>query len=219
MSRPAPPVQSQMLAHALPMMSAQMRAWVAEAHAFYVRQFKGKRDSPEQKELAAGINAAVDQAVAHAMQLSPDSLRITCTRGCSHCCKTNVTVTRAEAHLLLTYAGHQGVAVDWERVRRQSAHAGPVRWKVQPVEDRACVFLDAASGECRVYEHRPTGCRKYFVITPPGDCDNIAHPGGRVLHFVAQEAELIYSAALTALPGASMPIMLLAAQREGAAAP
>jgi len=31
-----------------------------------------------------------------------------------------------------------------------------------------CVFLDTATGKCRIYQHRPLGCRLYPLVYVPG---------------------------------------------------
>jgi hypothetical protein len=73
------------------------------------------------------------------------------------------------------------------------------------------VLLDD-SGNCEVYEHRPTACRKYLVVDTPKWCDTVKHPGARVGILSSPGAEVIAVAALMAFPGAGpLPDMLLAA--------
>lgn len=205
---------SSMLAQAWVKMSEEERAHVARMHDHYVREFDNVREARNQEGLALGTASLVDDAIEHTKATQPgNALRVRCAKGCAHCCRINVTITRAEARLLLMSAAETGVDIEWPRVVRQSFARGLRGWSGLPVADRECVFLGAA-GECRVYDERPVACRKHFAVTEPELCDTVAHPGGKVGHFVSIEAEVVASAALVALPSGPMPLMLLAARAE-----
>lgn len=87
-----------------------------------------------------------------------------CRRGCSHCCRMPVAITRTEAELLANASGRliaYGVAtarpftgaggIDLEAI--ESASQQLERWPV----GSACPFL--RNGECSVYDARPVACR------------------------------------------------------------
>lgn len=204
-------IGTQMLAEGWQRMTRTERNIIGQMHDHFVEQFRQHRDSDNQEGLAHTINGLVDEAVERGKAAQPAlAAQVKCKRGCSACCYQNVSITLPEAHLLVIAAEESG-GVDWDRVLRQAEYPGLAGWRKMPPDLRACVFL-GAEGECRVYEHRPTACRKHMVITDPADCDTIARPGTQVGQFVSQEAEVLASAALWALPWGSMPRMLLRAR-------
>ena len=163
------------------------------------------------ESIAAGVHELIDEQISHLLAAEPLASRVVCRRGCSHCCYLWVTIDRHEAVLLLRAADALGIALDWDRIGRQAA-TDLRTWRDLPHPDKACVFL-GTEGECRVYEHRPNGCRKYQVVDDPDLCDTAKHPGGEVGQLVSGPAEAIASAALVAFPGAtSMARMLLRAK-------
>ncbi len=53
--------------------------------------------------------------------------------------------------------------------REEFAVRGPDGvWRLRNV-DGHCVFLDPSTGRCRVYPHRPMGCRLYPLVYVPGE--------------------------------------------------
>ena len=195
--------------------SPAQRAVLSEALAHYRDEFAGfeRRSDINSESIAFSIHAVVDEHIEQLFREDPNSHRIVCARGCSHCCHLWVTIDRHEAALLLTIAREQGIEIDWPRAERQAA-ARPSTWADLSHADRACVFL-GNMGECRVYEHRPNACRKYHAVDDASLCDTDKFPGGRVGTLVSAMAEVLASAALVAFPGAtSMSRMLLKAGRQ-----
>jgi uncharacterized protein len=211
-------VQTPALVQMWPRMSERERTYTGEAHKYYERELKRVAEvaGPERERIAATEHGLVDDDVTQHLARHPRTGEISCRRGCSHCCHQNVTITEPEAALLLKVTEGDGIPLDWDRVERQAAPSsnGLLAWRALPVEDRGCVFLDEASGECRVYEHRPTGCRKYFVIGNPEHCDIDRHPGKQVLVFAIPPAEIVASAALLVFEHGSLPRMLLKARKR-----
>jgi Fe-S-cluster containining protein len=199
---------SQAVQSAWPRMTPDEQALVMDMHAHYEREFREhKRTGAQPEGLAAGIHDVVDQMVEHLMQTAPKAPEVKCRRFCSHCCHVNVTITREEALLLHHAASEAGITLDRDKLARQAkrTHAD---WRELDDADRGCVFLDQMGG-CRVYEHRPSACRKYHVISDPDLCDMKKYPDGDVLNFVSIPAEIVQSAALTVFEAGNMAAMLL----------
>lgn len=152
--------------------------------------------------VAAGVLDAADQMVHDTMTRNPNARDVKCRKGCDHCCHLDVTISRAEAALLVMVAHDEDIAIDQERLRRQLPGV-----RALPREDRACVFLK--DGACSVYEMRPTACRKLLVVSDPDKCDTIKHPGGLQGRLPTPEAEVLWSVLMTRDKGGSMPAMLL----------
>lgn len=217
MKRKAVPmlVQSQHLVTAWPAMSTRERSVAAAMHQHYEREFTRLRDTPNQEGLAAGLGQQVDEAMEHLQRMQPaQAAQVPCRRGCAACCHQHVTITKPEALLLLHYAQAEQVPLDWQLVQRQAENASLARWHKQPREDWRCAFL-GADDTCMAYEYRPMVCRKHAVIGDAQQCDTEKNPGGRVLNFVSMEAEIVTSAALSALEWGTLPAMLL--KHKGAA--
>lgn len=184
------------------------REIVMEGYAYYAGVFQRALDVNWQPEgIAAGAHDQCDRAIVELMK-RPRADEVKCSRGCSACCYLHVDITEQEAKLLHHAAHEAGLAIDGERLEKQ---ANADTWEALPHADRACVFL-AADGTCGVYEHRPSSCRKYFVLSDPEHCDTVKFPGHKVLHFVSADAEISHSAALGVFRNGSMAAMLLETQ-------
>lgn len=190
--------------------SERDRTLIGEMHKFYEQSFalarKGGDFTPE--GLAAGIHEATDRAVNHMLATNEHAKRIACKKGCAECCHQQVTITRDEAELLALVVADTKLDVDRARLQRQAEHRGIKPYATMSHADQACVFL-GPENECRVYEHRPAACRKYFVADTAEWCDQKKHPKHRVIAITAIEAEVMFSAALATSDGAPMATMLL----------
>lgn len=113
---------------------------------------------------------------------------ITCTRGCAHCCYQAIFCTAPEAALI--YKEHralvegmlpaltaqaeaiEALAVHLERPEEITRGAEVMAKICVPWWERheACVFLDTATNDCRIYSARPVACRAYAVISDPVHC-------------------------------------------------
>jgi len=96
---------------------------------------------------------------------------LTCHKGCSACCHTQVSVNSDEAELLAHKVIHEGVNVDLQKLYIQgNVENNAGSWFKLPYEMRGCVFLDE-TGSCRVYEDRPAVCRTNNALSSPKNCD------------------------------------------------
>jgi Fe-S-cluster containining protein len=135
---------------------------------------------------------AMDEAVIDG--LAREAPPITCTKGCSACCKMLLLMTYGEA-LLVTQKMPEAVAKAWPGIEAQLAKADQVltREVFDPIENPDaleqastdwwrlqldCPFL--ADGLCSIYEHRPNACRQHFVLSPPERCA-VPEPDAEVL--------------------------------------
>ncbi|HAZ11622.1 MAG: hypothetical protein A2X86_18020 [Bdellovibrionales bacterium GWA2_49_15] len=123
---------------------------------------------------------AVDKSLEELFENPVVSNHVSCKKGCSGCCHTQVSVTRDEAALLAQFAQKKlKNKIDLSRLEKQ-ARAGDsaVDWYKLSHDDRRCTFLDK-NNECMAYEDRPSVCRTNNVFSPPILCDTrdgIEHP-------------------------------------------
>lgn len=90
----------------------------------------------------------------------------TCSRGCSHCCKIDVSITGFEAYYIQMKTGN----------RLNSK----ISLSFNNTSD--CPFLKKNS--CSIYQHRPFVCRAYHSLGNPIDCfnrNNIQYQYGTIL--------------------------------------
>ena len=191
------------------------RVLLGQMHQHYeseVRRIVDEGNEPH--NVAHTIHGLVDESVAHTLATHPEGRNVSCRRGCASCCHLFVNITREEAELLLIVSERDDIQISWRKLEKQ-AQWNLAQWGAQPLAERRCVFLGSGD-ECRIYEHRPTSCRKYMVVSKPKRCDTERYRAGQVAILAPIEGEFIASAALGVLDSGSMPRMLL--QAKGAAA-
>lgn len=99
-------------------------------------------------------------------------IRVSCAKGCGTCCHFEVDITGDDAEVLVD-AIEGGVNIDLARLRGIATRDRKDEiWQKGPVPENRCVFLDD-SYSCRVYESRPTSCRKHAVTSPAELCKQI----------------------------------------------
>lgn len=164
---------------------------VYDGISFYREQF-GK--IPKGYNRAYNIHRFIDELIAEEKRKeSSDWSKMTCKRGCSACCYKTVILTEDEADLLIEFCKDEGLHIDVEHLRRQAGFKGSAdQWFDQDKSVAKCVFLK--DGECSVYEHRPTACRKFFVISEPEKCGGKS--GNEVLALIGLNIELAASGAM-----------------------
>lgn len=178
---------------------------------------RGATIGVDSESIAYGIHGMVDEHIERLLEHDPNAHRVTCKRGCNACCFLHVHADRHEGELLASYAIEEGLELDVERMRRQAGRDDDT-WRELAREDQRCVFNDPATGDCRAYEHRPTACRKYLVVSDPDLCDTERHPGGEVGQLISGMAETIASAAMEAFkPPGNIADQVLAALARRAA--
>jgi len=107
---------------------------------------------------------------------------ISCRKGCSHCCYMMSGITLSEGLLLAEVAAFRP---DWKKIQEDLFRMA--RKEALDSMDRGtyfnlgipCAFLNKKEGTCRVYEHRPSCCRYYYVVSDPSICSR-HHPDGTV---------------------------------------
>lgn len=152
-----------------------------------------------------GIYEYIDEAV----QKEKIAERSTCKRGCSFCCKMNVTISEYEAIAIGDYCRKNGIGIDKAYLSRQLAYP-PLEIPCSPVS--ACVFLKA--GECSIYKVRPLACRLYNSVDDPAYCDVEKNSNHVIASNVCLWGEAMMSAFITAIrkkdePMRRMPIRLM----------
>lgn len=95
---------------------------------------------------------------------------MSCKKGCTACCYSQVAVTSDEA-ILLADLVKKGVKIDYERLKKQADQGNNYRdWYNLNYKDRSCVFL-SDKGACQIYDDRPLVCRTNMVLSDPQLCD------------------------------------------------
>jgi Fe-S-cluster containining protein len=191
--------------------SANERVLLGQMHQHYeneVRRIVDEGNEPH--NIAHTLHGLVDESVKDTLATHPEGRNVSCKRGCGACCSLFVNITREEAQLLLLVMERDGIQIGWRRLQRQ-AQWNLKQWGEQPLAERRCAFLSEGN-ECRIYEHRPTTCRKYMVVSPAKRCDTVRHPAGQVQFLAPIDAEILASATLGVLESGSMPRMLLQAK-------
>ena len=102
------------------------------------------------------------------LEISADK-KFTCQKGCSACCHLERDITSDEADLL-AYLIKNGIEIDMQLLENQIAASGR-KSKKRRISGSAsrCVFL-AKNNSCRIYDSRPSVCRKYTVSSNPAEC-------------------------------------------------
>jgi Fe-S-cluster containining protein len=118
-----------------------------------------------------------------------EGFSMACTRGCSTCCTTNVTLTSLETDYLLKSERLDQELLGRLEAQRQKEHfvpsttinttaamclaQKPIPEETSPITFNPCPLLDEG-GLCSVYEHRPFACRAMSsetVCTDGGQAD------------------------------------------------
>ncbi|MDB5105811.1 MAG: hypothetical protein JWP91_3500 [Fibrobacteres bacterium] len=138
------------------------------------------------------IYRSYDAFVSAVLETGPE--RISCSKGCSHCCSHYVT--SVEPYELLFLHGKIRESPEYPSrvvgMHRRAALFNSLRDGKQDeeAEDRAlyryylrnqpCPFL-GEGGKCGVYESRPISCRMFFSLSHPSLCKgkSVVEPGNR----------------------------------------
>ncbi|EQC47590.1 YkgJ family cysteine cluster protein [Bacteriovorax sp. Seq25_V] len=140
---------------------------------------------------------------------------VTCHRGCSACCHTQVSVNADEAQLLASKVINNEVQVDLTKLYIQgNVENNSEKWFALPYDVRGCVFLDD-KGACTVYEDRPSVCRTNNVLSPPKMCetrDGVERPI-RLLNTEKADMAIIASYEVSGDAG-TLPSMLWKAMKQ-----
>jgi Fe-S-cluster containining protein len=112
-----------------------------------------------------GFHRSIDEDISNHNAVTSGLVK--CKKGCAHCCKIQVEVALCEAQYLLHHCKENGIEIDVDYLKNQAA---------LKLEDfaiskfRSCVFL-GNDNACKVYDARPTACRRYMVTSDPKHCE------------------------------------------------
>lgn len=149
------------------------------------------------KQRAREIHRRVDEAILYFSEVKPEAMKaVRCHKGCGHCCRIWVGVTRDEGNLLAEWVREGKVSIDRTRLDRQRSWISPRDFIGKTREEAACIFL-GDDGTCMVYEDRPSVCRAVLMASDPELCRD-ANRTTQILAIINPYAELWVSAAQTA---------------------
>jgi len=174
----------------------QQAVLVAEDFADLLAGIRGLFEKYRAKLAQFGAGAERARAL-HAMMdremKAVAAIPLSCGRGCAGYCSYEVEITLSEAALLRD-AVRGGVEIDGARLALQAARERQApEWKRFGHADNRCVFL-GEDGACRIYEYRPSICRKHVVTTPASACTTA---GEAVAPVQVLLAEILLSAELS----------------------
>jgi len=152
---------------------------------------------PPGSDRARELHQRLDETIQAFLAARPDlAVAVRCGKGCSHCCRVFVGITRDEAELLAEAVRNGEASFDPARMEIQRHWTSPEDFAAHPREEAACVFL-ASDGSCGVYAQRPAACRALLVASDPELCHG-ADSATRILALINPRAEWLVSAARTA---------------------
>jgi Fe-S-cluster containining protein len=160
------------------------------------REAQAIRALPPGPERAREVHRRVDEALARFEALRPDVIaQVRCGRGCAHCCRLWVGVTRDEAALLAGRVREGTARPVRARMEAQRTWPAPADFIGRPREEASCTFL-GDDGACTVYEDRPSICRAVLVASDPEHC-RLGDHSTRITAVINPYVEVVVSAALT----------------------
>lgn len=120
--------------------------------------------------------------------------RVTCRRGCAHCCYKFVDGGLAEGALIALHvretmpererAIRAGLAAQIKTLEALGSREHEARYFDA---HHACVFLDQATQDCSIYSVRPASCRQHLAVSDPALCSPALNPEG-VVSFIDARA-------------------------------
>jgi len=137
---------------------------------------------PIYRDMGAAITRELDRLRA------TEGVEPSCAKGCSHCCRQPIPLTRPEAQVVAQYVSQQFSPAELSALRaRTMAWFAWTRQELPQLLSRGidesaathehgppCPLLD--SGACSIYAARPAICRTHFVSSNPGSCAPRNHP-------------------------------------------
>jgi Fe-S-cluster containining protein len=181
--------------------AAEFRKFYAELHQHITQAWIRLRRLPPGLMRAKLVHRKIDIELDKFK--STLATKASCRAGCYACCESTIVMcTDDEADLLASMIKRGEIHLNAEareRIVTLAAAAKPEDWRKLPREQRRCPFLGLTHvGMCGVYENRPASCRKYFVSSPPRDCED---PAGKSTVLSVNMAEAMASAAINLDPG------------------
>lgn len=129
-------------------------------------------------------------------------MKVTCRKGCSHCCTLLAIITLADGFYL---AEELFSREDWKEWLPKLVAASE-KFCVPGINKAAwfkkqepCVFLK--DNACTVYSKRPSACRYHMVISPPENCaPNAVNGEVAMLDLIAVEAQTSWKVSVDLAP-------------------
>lgn len=99
---------------------------------------------------------------------------VSCTRGCTACCKQQVLATVAEGLVIARYLLKLYPKEKLMSLLSVLEFQAKFQDKVSAVDwfdsNNMCGFVDEKTHDCTIYKYRPAMCRFHCVISPAEDC-------------------------------------------------
>jgi Fe-S-cluster containining protein len=190
----------------LEQMDIQQVGHLTDMFTFYMEQYQDLRVNNNAESVSSAIHDSVDKSVEESIEKSEHEVK--CGKGCSFCCFQRVDISDDEATLILSYTKEIGFDINHEVLERQAKTKDINEFNDLTPKHRRCVFLDK-EGDCSIYEHRPSSCRKLVVISDPALCDTVKNKDAETGKLVDIEAEVITAASLNIRESGSMAEMIL----------
>jgi Fe-S-cluster containining protein len=198
------------MSHSLSGMIEQMDAHqvglVKGMFADYMEQYASLRAKHNAEAVSTAIHNSVSSMIDESIEESKEV--VTCGRGCSFCCFQRVDISDDEATLILSYTKEIGFEINYDVLKKQAETKDEKEFNALTPIDRRCTFLNK-DGECSIYEHRPSSCRKLIVMTEPAFCDTVNDAGKQIGKLVNLEAEVITASSLNVRESGSLAEMIL----------
>ena len=155
------------------------------------------------------IHNEVEKAIESTLSDPLISSLISCKKGCSACCHTQVSITSDEVALLGEKILSGEVEINIEKLYRQAQSKNSAANFFQlKYETRGCVFLNDKQ-ECSIYEDRPSVCRTNNVLSDPSLCSTADGKERSVRIIKTQKANMmIIGAFMSSKENGALPYML-----------
>lgn len=187
-ARPTPQLRTLLRQQQTQLPASEFAEFLVVVRSLFAKYQAHLRESPPGAERARSLHRLMNRELA-----ATATLPITCGRGCAGCCHYEVEVTPDEAALIAETV-NAGLVIDRERLALQAARERKSpEWRRFNHRDNRCVFL-GDDNACRIYEQRPSICRKHVVTTPPANCTTEGAPVAPVQVLLA---EILLSTALS----------------------
>jgi Fe-S-cluster containining protein len=140
-------------------------------------------------KVARAAMDACDEAIERELgELAGRGIMPTCSKGCAHCCRQEILVTRAEAEVIVAWVSASWSAAQLEALRerlrawlmwyrddcRRLVESGQPRQVALYEHGPQCVALQ--DDACSIYPARPMMCRIHFVRSAPDACRQQSDP-------------------------------------------
>lgn len=170
-------------------------------------KYKKMKDSIKRTRF---FHQQIDEQIDDLLEDEVVSKHISCKKGCSACCHSQVSITRDEASLLADKIINENVEVNWSKlfIQAKAENSSADFFKIA-YGTRGCVFL-GREGDCRIYADRPAVCRTNYVVSDPKSCSTEDGQEKSVSLLKTFEADMIiYGAFELSKENGALPYMLL----------